>query len=80
MLGVLINLYGSWQTHHEAKSARKSTINELSRLSDYDLNDIGISRGDIRHIAQKHYKDIMEENRDKKELVGYANTNLKGWV
>jgi hypothetical protein len=58
----------------------KAPINELSRLSDYDLNDIGISRGDIRHIAQKHYKDIMEENRDKKELVGYANTNLKGWV
>jgi uncharacterized protein YjiS (DUF1127 family) len=80
MLGVLINLYGSWQTRHEAKSARKSTINELSRLSDFDLNDIGISRGDIRHIAQKHYKDIMEETRDKKELVGYANTNLKGWV
>ena len=80
MLGVLINLYGSWQTRHEAKSVRKSTINELSRLSDHDLNDIGISRGDIRHIAQRHYNDILEENRDKKELVGYANTNLKGWV
>jgi len=80
MLGVLINLYGSWQTRHEANSSRKNTIKELSRLSDHDLSDIGISRGDIRHIAQAHYKDIMEENRDKKELVGYANTNLKGWV
>lgn len=80
MLGVLINLYGSWQTRHEAKSARKSTINELSRLSDYDLNDIGISRGDIRHIAQKHYKDIIEENEAKKRLYTYSNVNLKGWV
>lgn len=80
MLGVLINLYGSWQTRHEAKSARKSTINELSRLSDYDLNDIGISRGDIRHIAQMHYKDIIEENEAKKRLYTYPNVNLKGWV
>lgn len=80
MLGVLINLYDSWQTRHEANLARKNTIKELSRLSDHDLSDIGISRGDIRHIAQTHYKDIMEENRDKKELVGYVNTNLKGWV
>lgn len=80
MLGVLINLYGSWQTRHEAKSARKSTINELSRLSDYDLNDIGISRGDIRHIAQTHYKDIIEESEAKKRLYTYSNINLKGWV
>lgn len=80
MLGVLINLYGSWQTRHEAKSARKSTINELSRLSDYDLNDIGISRGDIRHIAQKHYKDIIEENKAKERVYTYSNGNLKGWV
>ena len=52
MLGVLINLYGSWQTRHEANSTRKNTIKELSRLSDHDLSDIGISRGDIRYIAQ----------------------------
>ena len=61
-------------------SAPSDSNSLLSRLSDNDLNDIGISRGDIRHIAQGHYKDIMEESRDKKELVGYANTNLKGWV
>ena len=62
------------------RKAIRMTEKELAKLSNAELDDIGISRGDIRHIAQKHYKDIMEENRDKKELVGYANTNLKGWV
>lgn len=51
----------------EASRVRKDTITELSKLTDKDLNDIGISRGDIRFIADKHYQDIV-------------NDNLKGWV
>ena len=45
----------------------RHTINELSRLTNHDLNDIGISRGEIRHLADEHYKDVV-------------NANLKGWV
>jgi len=60
--------------------AIRETEKALQSLTTAELDDIGITRGDIRHIAQGHYKDIMEESRDKKELVGYANTNLKGWV
>ena len=30
------------------------TIRELSQLSDRDLNDLGISRGEIRFVAKKH--------------------------
>ena len=51
----------------EASRARKDTITELSKLNDKDLNDIGISRSEIRSIAQKHYQDVI-------------NDNLKGWV
>ena len=80
MLGVLINLYGSWQSRHEASVARKQTIRELSKLTDKDLNDIGLSRGDIRYVAQSHYRDIIEENKAKEKVYTYPNGNLRGWV
>lgn len=31
----------------------RNTYNELSRMTDRDLNDIGISRGDIPYIARE---------------------------
>lgn len=54
----------------EAKKVR-TTINELSKLSDRELNDIGIARGDIYAIAH-----------ECKDYARFAdtNTNLKGWV
>lgn len=35
------------------RSVRKSTENELNRLSDRELNDLGISRFDIASIARE---------------------------
>jgi uncharacterized protein YjiS (DUF1127 family) len=32
----------------------RTTIRELSQLSDRDLNDLGISRSEIRFVAKKH--------------------------
>ena len=29
----------------------RNTYNELSSLTDYELNDIGINRGDIKRVA-----------------------------
>ena len=54
---------------HRAKV--NSTIKELSKLSDRELNDIGISRGDIWAIANEDpsYKRFAETNK-----------NLEGWV
>lgn len=46
------------------------TIKELSRLSDRELNDMGISRGDIYSIAHgtsDHQRSVV-------------NKNLEGWV
>ena len=36
----------------ERRASYKQTYKELSKLNDYELNDIGICRGDIRNIAR----------------------------
>ena len=48
--------------------AVRITIKQLSALSDRELNDMGISRGDIYSIAHGHTDNTR------------SNTNLKGWV
>jgi uncharacterized protein YjiS (DUF1127 family) len=43
------------KTHaiHKAKKAEyRQTVKELSKLTNFELNDIGICRGDIRNIAR----------------------------
>ena len=42
----LIRNYRNWRRYRE-------TVNELSRLSNRELNDLGISRGDIQFVARK---------------------------
>ena len=54
---------------HQAKV--NATINELSKLTDRELNDIGISRGDIWSIAH--------EDASFKRFAD-TNKNLQGWV
>lgn len=51
----------------------RSTMKELSKLNDRELNDIGISRGDIYAIA---HGDVTM--RRCAEMVE-ENPNLKGW-
>jgi uncharacterized protein YjiS (DUF1127 family) len=46
------------------------TIAELSRLTDRELNDMGITRGDIYAIA----------HGDETHQRAIVNKNLKGWV
>jgi len=42
----LIRNYRNWRRYRD-------TVNELSRLSNRELNDLGISRGDIPHVARQ---------------------------
>jgi uncharacterized protein YjiS (DUF1127 family) len=42
----LIRNYRNWRRYRE-------TVSELSRLSNRELNDLGISRGDIPFVARK---------------------------
>ena len=64
--------------HRSYQQARKAseTIRELSRLSNAELADIGLSRGDIHSIAHQRMSDYSDKINTK---VG-PNQNLKGWV
>ena len=42
---ALVARYNAWRTYNR-------TIAELSKLSDRELDDIGITRGSIRHYAR----------------------------
>ena len=46
------DLRRSMKIRAERKASYKRTYKELSRLTDFELNDIGICRGDIRNIAR----------------------------
>ena len=46
------DLRKSMKLRAERKASYKQTYKELSKLTDYELNDIGICRGDIRNIAR----------------------------
>ena len=56
---------------------RRETFKTLHALTDRELSDIGISRGDIRSIAN----DTWEDNR-KRDAAPYVsvNPNLRGSV
>lgn len=50
----------------------RQTINELSKLNDKELNDIGLCRGDIWWVANEVYFKSRDEVK--------TNPNMKGWV
>ncbi len=57
---VIENLIDSVRTlvqYRKNKLITKQTIKELSRLSDYDLEDIGLTRGDIYDVARSGYSN-----------------------
>ena len=73
-----MNFLKTIRAHLQYRAAVKATINELSKLSNAELNDIGISRGEIWHIA--HTSNQKPEVEETKESTGLININLKGWV
>jgi uncharacterized protein YjiS (DUF1127 family) len=46
------DLRRSMKLRAERKAAYNRTVKELSRLTNFELNDIGICRGDIKNIAR----------------------------
>jgi len=69
----------SWLKELNAKRIERvrvnSTIKQLSKLSDRELWDIGIARGDIYNVARG---DETLERVRKNNLK--TNSNLEGWV
>lgn len=66
-LKEVIYFFRGIRVRHQARKLAKQTIKELSRLTDRELNDMGLHRGAIRGLAAQHYDDLV-------------NKNLKGWV
>ena len=63
MLSILKSLF--------RQSARQTTINELSKLSDHELRDIGICRGEIQSIA-------LEADAKRAELYEPSKHYMRG--
>ena len=59
--------------YYQAK-AIKETENELRKLTDKELNDIGISRSEIYAIARQ------DADMKRSEPIAPFNPNLKGFV
>jgi len=82
MLNSIITSLINFNKNREYRAAVRTTIKELQMLTNHELNDIGIARGDIYHIAHNSYKkpeqvtlsDLHEINEIK------TNSNLKGFV
>jgi uncharacterized protein YjiS (DUF1127 family) len=60
--------------NYQLAKAIRQTENELRRLTDAELNDIGIARGDIYSIAR------LDTDMKKSHLIAPFNPNLKGFV
>lgn len=63
-LSVFSDYIKSLKTRYTKYQAYRATVNELSSLSDKELQDIGMNRGMIHSVAMEIY----------------TNDNLRGWV
>lgn len=70
----LLNLVVKYRRYRLANE----TINELSKLSNRELNDIGLARGDIWHLAHEDAKQRVPDVQTN--IVGHVNPNLRGFV
>lgn len=69
-ISKIFKFFHDFKRRRELHKNIRSTINELSKLTDRELNDIGISRGDIYSVAHEAYYDDLVK----------VNKNLNGWV
>ena len=59
---------------YQMAKAVRQTETELRKLTDQELNDIGIARGDIYSIARQ------DTDMKRSHLIAPFNPNLKGFV
>jgi len=69
-INIIINILVSAKNAYIRSKDISETIKELNKLSDADLKDIGISRGEIYSVAHR-----LQEQESVQ-----TNPNLKGWV
>jgi len=73
-LNSIANFFKNLGDEMRRRKNIKHTIKQLSALSARELNDIGLSRCDIWHVAHSSYPKALGG-----EAVE-ANRNLRGWV
>ncbi len=66
------NIFSGLVSYYQHRKQVNKTISELSSLSNRELNDMGISRGDIYAIANEKFHREYPSTK--------VNRNLKGWV
>ena len=71
-VGNFTNFFRDLANKLEHNKQVRKTIKELNKLTDKDLADIGICRGEIYSVATGAWK------RDHYEFD--TNKNLRGWV
>ena len=82
MLNSIITTLINFNKNREYRAAVRATMKQLDQLTDHELNDIGIARGDIWHIAHTSYKKPEQVTlSDISEMTNIeTNDNLKGFV
>jgi uncharacterized protein YjiS (DUF1127 family) len=72
-INAVLDFFRDLNRKLENRSKINATIKELNQLTDRELNDIGLARGDIWAVA---HGDTDYARNAKPE----SNENLKGWV
>ena len=73
-LNGVANIFKNLGAELKRRKNIKETYKALSNLTTRELDDIGISRGEIWHVAHSSYPRALGG-----EAVE-ANRNLRGWV
>jgi len=69
----MINFFKKISQEFARRQAIRMTIKELSKLSNKELNDIGLCRGDIYTMAHASFPK-------KDDISAPVNRNMQGWV
>lgn len=76
MIKILKAAYINFRNELAYRAQVKTTMNQLHKLSDHELHDIGLARGDIWSVAHdSHAKPKKLQAEDVQ-----VNANIKGWV
>jgi len=76
MANFLRKIVNNWRHDKQVRQ----TINELRALTDAELNDIGIGRGDIVSVARGDADMKISSRIVYNNKVLPVNANMKGWV
>lgn len=81
MINKIITTLINYNRNREYRAMVRETIHELSKLSNHELNDIGLTRGDIYHVANSSYTKPQQLTlSDVSNITRETNPNLKGFV